>query len=82
MLLLWWGGGGVSEEREVTRNLAMTVEESSDETQVSNQFQEAGRTLKVSPYGWDGDLLETNGKEGVRETVEVDRPDMEEGDLL
>lgn len=73
---------GGSEEREVTGYLVMTVEESEEETGGSNQLWKAQGTFRVWPYGWDGDLLETNRIDRVTETGDVDHPDMEEGDLL
>lgn len=59
----------------------MTVEESSEETRVSNQLWEVLELLEAWPYGWDGDL-ETNKEDGVTETREGDCPDMEGRDLL
>ncbi|TNN82285.1 hypothetical protein EYF80_007406 [Liparis tanakae] len=49
-VLLW----GVSEEREVTGYLAMTVEESSGETQASDQLWEAEGTIEGWEYDCDG----------------------------
>lgn len=38
--------------------------------------------FEVWPYGWDGDLLETNTEDRVTETGGAACPDMEGGDLL
>lgn len=73
---------GDSEEREVTRYLVMTVEESSEEPRGAIRQWEVQGMFEVWLYVWGGDLQETNTEDGVTETGVVDCPDMEGRDLL
>lgn len=62
-------------------HLVMTVEESPEETQVSNQLWDVRGMFEVRPYGWGGDLQETNTEDRVTETRVIDCPDMGGRDL-
>lgn len=59
----------------------MTVEESSEETRVSNQPWDVRGMFEVRPYGCGGDLQETNTEDRVTETRVIDCPDMGGRDL-
>lgn len=64
------------------RGHRISGDDSRGETRASSQLWEEEGMLEIWPYSRDGDLHETNTRDRVTETREVDCPDMEGRDLL